>query len=121
MNLKTYLGSVLRADFFDVVSDGELKMHELWTRYQYWEELYRCCRRAISDADDLEVDRYVLGNVMGKAMEYLRADYHQNAPKPWLIVMKKLRAGGKLEWVAEARRKRDQRLDHYPESNTPSR
>lgn len=98
MTVNEYFAPILRDELFDALSDGELKMHELWRRYAYWEELSYCVRWAIDAMGDREVDRRTLGDIMGKAMEYLRSNYRENAPKPWLPVMKKLRDGGNVRW-----------------------
>jgi hypothetical protein len=36
----------------------------------------------------VEGNRYALGDLMGTAVEILRNDYGQNAPKPWPRAMK---------------------------------
>lgn len=84
-------------DLVSLLTDGELKLKSVFGRYDHWHQLGACCQRAIAEFHDKDADRFIVGNIMGRAMELLMKDHQLQAPKAWVPVMKLLRKGGKLE------------------------
>ena len=74
------------------ISDGELERDG---SYRHWDLLEESCVAAVQAKATLPYrGRRTNGDLMGTAMERLKAEHNVNVPKPWLPIMKKLREGG---------------------------
>jgi hypothetical protein len=78
-------------ELIERLSDGEFNTQAL-TNYEHTGELGDKCREAVQELSaSVFRGRPTLADVMGLAMERLRKDYNYDAPKGWLLVMRRLR------------------------------
>ena len=76
------------------VSDWEF-IPSYMDRYSHWDELRECCELALAEmAEEPYLGHVSNAKVMGRAMELLRKKYRLDAPRGWVIVLRKLRASG---------------------------
>ena len=85
-------------DFLRILSDGELE-YENPTMNAYLKKdfecelLVQCCREAVQEFGTKQAGRGVLSDVMHAAAAKLRKNHKLNAPKPWYVVIGRLRKG----------------------------
>jgi hypothetical protein len=78
----------------EVVTDGVLDKKSV-KNYQYWDELLQCCKQTVGDMAAVPFDgRKTCAEVMENVMKRLHIEHRLKVPRPWLKILKDLRADG---------------------------
>jgi hypothetical protein len=78
-------------DLIMIVTDGEFPSGDWIRNYPHWLELLECCNEIITKMANYNfVGRKSCADVMDAAMKLQSRRHKNNAPKPWLPVLRKL-------------------------------
>lgn len=78
---------------FDAITDCLLIWTSARSQYPHWCTLLDCCRAVVANLGSVPfAGRLTLAKIMGDSMALLKKEHGLDAPGPWVLIIRELRA-----------------------------